>query len=114
MLAFPGRGGKREFEGCFNTLEAAQKMADRLNPARCARPGRRGPCWRPVFNPPPGVPLRGPARRRKLTVPERHQLRVARDTLKMSPAMAAVMGGPTRAEACEIIERLTGKRPKEC
>ena len=53
----------------------------------------------------------GPPPGRSLSVPERHQLRVARDTLKMNPAMSGVMGGPSRAEAIDIIERLTGKRP---
>ncbi len=46
---------------------------------------------------------------RTLTVPEQHQLRIARATLKMSPVMARVMGGPDHEEAIEIIRRLTGK-----
>lgn len=45
-----------------------------------------------------------------LTVPERHQLKIARATLKMSDAMANVMGGMTRAEAREIVNRLAGAR----
>lgn len=49
----------------------------------------------------------------KLTIPERHQLRIARDTLRMSDAGARIMGGPTKEEAREIIERLTGKEAKE-
>ena len=49
---------------------------------------------------------------KKLSVPETHQLRIARDTLKMSDAGALIMGGPTKAEAREIIKRLTGKEPK--
>lgn len=44
---------------------------------------------------------------RNLTVPERHQLRVARDTLRMSDIGALCMGGPTKAEAREIIRKLT-------
>lgn len=44
----------------------------------------------------------------KLTTPERHQLKIARATLKMSPVMAAVMGGPTHEEARAIILKLTG------
>jgi hypothetical protein len=48
-----------------------------------------------------------------LSVPERHQLKVARDTLKMSDAMARVMGGPTKAEARKIIRDLTGATPRE-
>ena len=49
----------------------------------------------------------------KLTVPQRHQLKVARDTLKMSDIGALIMGGPSKPEAREIIERLTGKAPTE-
>ena len=44
-----------------------------------------------------------------LTVPEKHQLRIARDTLKMPDAMVGVMGGPTKEEAKEIIKRLTAR-----
>jgi hypothetical protein len=50
---------------------------------------------------------------RNLSVPERHQLRIARDTLRMSDAGAAIMGGPDKAEARAIILRLTGKPAKE-
>jgi hypothetical protein len=48
-----------------------------------------------------------------LTVPERHQLRIARDTLKMSDVGARIMGGPTKEEAREIIFRLTGRKVSE-
>jgi len=51
--------------------------------------------------------------KRTLNVFERHQLKVARDTLKMTDAGAKVMGGPTKAEARQIIKRLTGKMPVE-
>lgn len=47
--------------------------------------------------------------KRKLTIPERHQLKVARDTLKMNDAFARIMGGPSKQEAREIIRRLTGE-----
>ena len=50
---------------------------------------------------------------RDLTIPEKHLLKIARDTLRMPDAMARVMGGPSKDEAREIIYRLTGKRPKE-
>lgn len=50
---------------------------------------------------------------RELTVPERHQLKVARDTLRMNDVFARIMGGMTKQEARNIVERLTGKRPKE-
>lgn len=46
---------------------------------------------------------------RHLTVPERHQLKIARDTLKMSDVGARIMGGPDKAEAKRIIARLTDK-----
>jgi hypothetical protein len=45
--------------------------------------------------------------------PEKHQLRIARDSFKYTPAMLGVVGGPSHAEAREIIYRLTGKYPKE-
>lgn len=48
----------------------------------------------------------------KLTVPERHQLKIARQTLKYSDAGALIMGGPTKKEAREIIKRLTKKLKK--
>ncbi len=44
-----------------------------------------------------------------LSVPEKHQLRVARQTLKYSNAGALIMGGPTKDEAALIIYRLTGR-----
>lgn len=46
---------------------------------------------------------------RKLSVPERHQLRIARKTLKMSDVGARIMGGPSKDEARRIIAELTGK-----
>jgi hypothetical protein len=46
---------------------------------------------------------------KNLTVPEKHQLKIARDTLRMNDVMARIMGGPNRAEARAIILRLTGK-----
>ena len=51
--------------------------------------------------------------KRQLSVPEKHQLKIARDTLRMPDAMAGVMGGPTKAQARQIIKELTGRRPKE-
>ena len=46
----------------------------------------------------------------KLSIPERHLLRIARDTLRMSDAMVGVMGGPSKEEAREVIKRLAKKR----
>ncbi len=48
--------------------------------------------------------------KRKLTVPEQHQLKIARRTLKLGRQMITVLGGPSREEARRIIERLTGER----
>ena len=44
-----------------------------------------------------------------LSVPEQHQLKIARATMKMSDMGALIMGGMTKAEAAAIILRLTGK-----
>ena len=50
---------------------------------------------------------------RELSVPEKHQLAIAKKTLTYSDAGAKIMGGPTKEEAREIIRRLTGKPAKE-
>jgi hypothetical protein len=44
---------------------------------------------------------------KSLSVPDKHMLRIAKDTLKMNPAMVAVAGGPSIEEAKKIIARLT-------
>ncbi len=49
---------------------------------------------------------------RNLSVPERHQIKIARQTLKMNDVGARIMGGMTKDEARRIIERLTGKAPR--
>lgn len=61
----------------------------------------------------PSPRLRRNPKGRALSVPEKHQLKIARDTLKMRPEFARIMGGPTIEEAREIIHRLTGKYPRE-
>jgi hypothetical protein len=48
----------------------------------------------------------------KLTVPEKHQLKIAKDTLKMPDAMLGVMGGMSKEEAHRIIEKLSKKEKK--
>jgi hypothetical protein len=58
------------------------------------------------------LPAGNPRGRRELSVFDKHQLRIARDTLRMDPRAAAVMGGPSPEEAREIIYRLTGKWPE--
>jgi len=47
-----------------------------------------------------------------LTVPERHQLKIAKDTLKMNNTMARIMGGPSVREARKTVERLNAKMRK--
>lgn len=47
--------------------------------------------------------------KRRLTVPEQHQLKIARRTLTMSDVGSRIMGGMTKAEARAVIKRLTGK-----
>jgi len=47
--------------------------------------------------------------KKTLTVPEKHQLKIARDTMRMTEAGALIMGGMTKAEAKAVIKKLTGK-----
>lgn len=49
----------------------------------------------------------------KLTVPEQHQLRIARRTLKLSDVGARILGGMTKEEAREIIRRLSQKEKQK-
>lgn len=51
--------------------------------------------------------------RRYLSVPEQHQLKIARKTLTYSDVGARIMGGMTKTEARQIIKKLTGRTPKE-
>lgn len=51
--------------------------------------------------------------RKKLTTPEKHQLKIARQTLGYSDAGAQIMGGMSKEEARKVIKRLTGKEAKE-
>jgi len=53
--------------------------------------------------------LRDVLTERTLTVPEKHQLRIAYSTLKMSDVGARIMGGMTKDEARDVIRRLTGQ-----
>jgi hypothetical protein len=54
-----------------------------------------------------------PKEARAMSVPERHQLRIARDTLRMADPIARVMGGMTKDEARAVIRRLTGRVSRE-
>lgn len=47
---------------------------------------------------------------RRLTIPEQHQLKIAKDTLRMPQPMVGVMGGMTKEQAREIIKRLESKK----
>ena len=51
--------------------------------------------------------------KRVLSVPEKHQLKIAYATLKMSDIGASIMGGITKQEARDIIHKLTGKIVRE-
>jgi len=44
----------------------------------------------------------------KLSLPDTHQLRIARRTMKLHCVGAAIMGGPNHFESASIIYRLTG------
>jgi hypothetical protein len=46
---------------------------------------------------------------RQLTVPEKHQLKIARKRLTEVENSHLFLGGPSLPEAKEIIKRLTGK-----
>lgn len=47
--------------------------------------------------------------KRELTVFQKHQLTIARRTLKMSDLGASAFGGMTKQEAREITKRLDGR-----
>jgi len=46
---------------------------------------------------------------KSLTVFEKHQLAIAKRTLKLSPAGVLILGGMTIAEAKDIIKKLSKK-----
>jgi hypothetical protein len=52
-------------------------------------------------------------RTRELSVPDQHQLKIARATLRMSEIGARIMGGMDHAQARAVILHLTGKPAKE-
>lgn len=47
---------------------------------------------------------------RKLSVPEKHQLKIARATLRMTDVGVRIMGGMTKEEAYRVILRLAGNK----
>jgi hypothetical protein len=54
--------------------------------------------------------LRRMPMKRNLSVFDKHQLKIAKDTLKMPDAMVAIMGGMTKEEAIELIKRFSPKK----
>jgi hypothetical protein len=46
---------------------------------------------------------------KQLSIPDRHRLKIARDTLKMNDVFANIMGGMTKEEARKVIYELTGE-----
>jgi hypothetical protein len=50
------------------------------------------------------------SRHHDLTVAERHQLRIARDTLRMPDAMVGVMGGMDKETARHVIAVLGSRK----
>ena len=50
---------------------------------------------------------------RYLPVSEQHRLEIARRTLALSDVGAKIMGGMTKAEARQVILKLTGRKPRE-
>lgn len=41
-----------------------------------------------------------------MTIPEKHQYKIARDTLRMPQPMVGVMGGMTKEQAREVLSNL--------
>jgi len=42
----------------------------------------------------------------EISVPQKHQLKIAKDTLKMSDAGASIMGGMSKKEAKEFLKSI--------
>ena len=52
--------------------------------------------------------------KRKLSIPEQHQLKIAKRTwYELSEMGALILGGMTKDQAYQIIYKLTGKYPKK-
>lgn len=51
--------------------------------------------------------------KRKLSVADKHQLRIAKQSMTFSCMGCVVAGGANHKQAAIIIERLTGKLPKD-
>jgi hypothetical protein len=48
----------------------------------------------------------------KLSIPEQHQLRIARQTLRLRDEFVTIFGSMTKDEARQIIRQLTEKAKK--
>lgn len=51
--------------------------------------------------------------RKRLSVFEKHRLKIAKKTIKMNDVMARIMGGMTKKEAESFIKRLEELYPDE-
>ena len=51
--------------------------------------------------------------KKRLSVFEKHRLKIAKKTLKMSDIGARIMGGMTKEEAKEFIKKLEWRYPDE-
>tara|TARA_Y100000310_G_C19952069_1_gene477305 strand:- start:282 stop:434 length:153 start_codon:yes stop_codon:yes gene_type:complete len=47
-----------------------------------------------------------------LTIPEKHQLKIAKRSLEFNEKYIVIAGGPNKKEAREIIKRLEAKNKK--
>ena len=56
--------------------------------------------------------IKKPHNKKLLSIPEQHQLRIAKDSLKMTPIGASIMGMDHNT-AKEIIFKLTGRHITE-
>lgn len=49
-------------------------------------------------------------KKKELTIFEKHQLKIARSTLKLSDVGSSIMGGMTKKEAIEFIQKMKIER----
>ena len=93
--------------GRYESEEAAIRLVDQLNEKLSVR-GRR------VRFTIIRVPHAG-ANPRHVSIPEKHQIKIAKQTLKMPDAMLGVMGGMTKEQAKEILRKYgVKKNPIAC
>ncbi len=112
----PGRPGALYFNRIEKAIKAAKKFGGKVM-KRDAVQSHYGywhgsDSFSPLSRTTKRVSFMKNPRGRSLQVWDRHQLKIARDTLKMSDAGARVMGGMTKEEARKVILRLTGRKAK--